>query len=83
MINIFTNLLLVIVILLSKLTCFREFFILLISRNSKFLRSSLNTYITFQSFQTMLLLKTSEGSFFTDSICVFTMLKEIQTFKAH
>ena len=75
--NIFTNLLLVIVILLSKLTCLTEFFILYISRNSKSLRSSLNTYITFQSFRTMLLLKTSEVSFFTNSICVFAMLSII------
>ena len=61
--NIFTNLLLAIVILLSKLTRLREFFVF-ISRNSKFLRFSLNIYITFQSYQTMLLFKTSEVSFF-------------------
>ena len=58
--NIFTNLLLVIVILLSKLTCWREFLIMLFSRSSTFLRFSLNIYITFQSCRTMLLLKTSE-----------------------
>ena len=34
-----------------------------ISRNSTFLRFSLNTYITFQSCRTMLLLATSEVSF--------------------
>ena len=56
--NIFTNLLLAIVILLSKLTCLREFFIMFISGSSTFLRFSLNTYITFQSCRTMLLLKT-------------------------
>ena len=38
--NIFTNLLLAIVILLSKLTCIREFFIMFISRNSTLLRFS-------------------------------------------
>ena len=72
--NIFTNLLLAIVILLSKLTRLREFFIMFISRNSTFLRFSLNTYITFQSCRTMLLLKISEVSFFTNSICVFAIL---------
>ena len=72
--NIFTNLLLAIVILLSKLTCLREFFIMFISGSSTFLRFSLNTYITFQSCRTMLLLATSEVSFFTNSICVFAIL---------
>ena len=72
--NIFTNWLLAIVILLSKLTCFREFFIMCISRNSTFLRFSLNSYITFQSCRTILLLKTSELSFFTNSICAFAIL---------
>ena len=60
--NIITNLFLI--ILLSILTCLREFIILHISRNSEFFPSSSNTYITFQSFRTMLLLKTSEVSFF-------------------
>ena len=68
--NIFTNLLLAIVILLSKLTCLREFRKMFVSQNSTFLCFSLNTYITFQSCRTMLLLATSEVSFFTDSICV-------------
>ena len=71
---IFTNLLLAIVILVSKLTCLREFFIMFVSRNSTFLRFSLNTYITFQSCRTMLLLTTSEVSLFTNSICVFAIL---------
>ena len=75
--NIFTNLFLAIVIPLSKLTCLREFFILYISRNCTFLRSSFYTYITFQSFQIMLLLKASEVSFFTNSVCVFAMLSII------
>ena len=70
--NIFTNLVLAIVILLSKLTFLRKFSIVFISPNSTFLRFSLNIYITFQSCQTMLLLKT--GIFFTDSICVFALL---------
>ena len=72
--NIFTNLLLAIVILLSKLTCLREFLIMFVSRNSTFLRFSLNTYITFQSCRTMSLIATSEVSFFTNSICVFPIL---------
>ena len=62
--NIFTNLLLEIVILLSKLTRLREFFIMFISQSNRFLSFSLNTYITFQSCWTMLLLKMSEISFF-------------------
>ena len=61
--NIFTNLLLAIVILLSKLTCLREFLKMFVSRNSTFWRFSLNTYITFQSCRTMLLLAASEVSF--------------------
>ena len=72
--NIFTNLLLAIVILLSKLTCLREFLIMFVSRNSTFLRFSLNTYITFQSCRKMSLIATSEVSFFTNSICVFPIL---------
>ena len=63
--NIFTNLLLTIVILLSKLTCLREFFIMFISRNSTFLRFS----FTFRSCQTMLLLALSEPSFLINSMC--------------
>ena len=63
--NIFTNLLLTIVILLSKLTCLREFFIIFISRNSTFLRFS----FTFRSCQTMLLLALSEPSFLINSMC--------------
>ena len=75
--NIFTNVRLAIVILLSKLTCLMEFFIMFISRNITFLCFSLNTYTTFQSCRTMLLLKTSEVSFFTNSICVFPILTTI------
>ena len=75
--NIFTNVRLAIVILLSKLTCLMEFFIMFISRNITFLCFSLNTYITFQSCRTMLLLKTSEVSFFTNSVCVFPILTTI------
>ena len=75
--NIFTNVRLAIVILLSKLTCLMEFFIMFISLNITFLCFSLNTYITFQSCRTMLLLKTSEVSFFTNSICVFPILTTI------
>ena len=72
--NIFTYLLLAIVILLSKLTCLRESFIMFVSRNSMFLRFSLNTFITFQSCRRILLLTTSKVSFFTNSICVFAIL---------
>ena len=75
--NIFTNVRVAIVILLSKLTCLMEFFVMFISRNITFLCFSLNTYITFQSCRTMLLLKTSEVSFFTNSICVFPILTTI------
>ena len=55
--NIFTNLLLAIVILLSKLTCLREFFIMFISRNSTFLPFSLSTYIIYQSCRAIYYLK--------------------------
>ena len=71
--NIFTNLFLATVILLSKSTCLREIF-MFISQNSRFLRFSLNTHITFQSCPTMLLLKTSEFSFLTNRICAFAIL---------
>ena len=47
------------------------------TRNGKFLRSSLNTYITSQPFRTILLLKSSDVSFFTNSICAFAMLSII------
>ena len=71
--NIFINLFLVIMILLTKSTCFRKFFILYISRSSTFLRSNLNTYITFQSFRTILQLNT-EISFFYKGLCIFAIL---------
>ena len=67
--NIFTNMHLATVILLSKLLRLSEIFMFIL-RNSTFLRFSLNTYTTFQSCQTMLLLKLSEVSFFTNSVCV-------------
>ena len=72
--NIFINLLLVIMILLIKSTCFRKFFILYISRSSTFSRSNLNTYIAFQSFRTILQLNTSEISFFYKGLCIFAIL---------
>ena len=75
--NIFSNLLLVIVILLPKLTCSGEFFRLFISWNSRFLRSSFVTYITFQSCWALLLPKNQRFLFFTNSICVFAMLSII------
>ena len=78
--NIFTNLLSAIVILLSKVTCLREFFIIFGSRNSTFLRFSLNTYITFQSCQTMFFLATSEFSFFTNTVCIFGILTIVLNF---
>ena len=77
--NIFTNMHLATVILLSKLMRLSEFFMFIL-RNSTFLRFSLNTYTTFQSCQTMLLLKLSEVSFFTNSVCVSTILTILQQF---
>ena len=77
--NIFTNLLLAIVILLSKLISLREFFIMFISQNSVFLCFSVNTYITFQSCRAMLLFTTSEF-FLTNVICVFAILTIILNF---
>ena len=75
--NTFINLFLVIIILLTKLTCIRKFFILYISRSSTFLHSNLNAYIVFQSFRTILLLNKSEVSFFTKGLCIFAILNII------
>ena len=75
--NIFISLFLVLLILLTKVTCFRIFSILYISRSSTFLRSNLNTYIVFQSSRTILLLNTSEVSFFTKDLCIFAILSII------
>ena len=72
--NIRINLFLVIMILLTKSTCFGKFFILYISRSSTFSRSNLNTYIAFQSFRTILQLNTSEISFFYKGLCIFAIL---------
>ena len=66
---------LVIIILLTKWTYFRKFFILPISQSSAFLRSNLNTYIVFQSFRTVLLLNTSEVSVFTKGLCILAILR--------
>ena len=52
-----------------------EFFIMFILRNSTVLPFSLNTYITFQSCRTMLLLKTSKGFF--QRLSVFAILSII------
>ena len=75
--NIFINSFLVIIILLTKLTCFRKFFILYISRSSAFSCCNLNTYIVFQSFRAILLLKASEISFFTQGLYIFPILSII------
>ena len=72
--NIFINLFLVIMILLTKSTCFRKFFISYISWNRTFSRSNLNTYIALQSFRTILQLNTSEISFFYKGLCIFAIL---------
>ena len=66
-----------IIILLTKLTCFRKFFILYISRSSAFSCCNLDTYIVFQSFRAILLLKASEISFFTQGLCIFPILSII------
>ena len=75
--NIFINLILVITTLVPKLTCLRKVFILYISRSTTFLRYNLNRYIVLQSFRTILLLNTSEASFFTKSLCIFAILSII------
>ena len=75
--NIFINLFLVIMILLTKSTCFRKFFISYISRSSTFSRSNLNTYIAFQSFRTILQLNTSETSFFYKGLCILSIVKNL------
>ena len=66
-----------IIILLTKLTCFRKFFILYISRSSAFSCCNLDTHIVFQSFRAILLLKASEISFFTQGLCIFPILSII------
>ena len=71
--NIFINLFLVIMILLTKSTCFRKFFILYISRSSTFSRSNFNTYIALQSFRIILQLKTFEIPFFYKGLCIFAI----------
>ena len=71
--NIFTNLLLAIVILV-QINLFKRIFRVVYFTEQYVLRFSLNTNIIFQSCQTMLLLTTSEISFFTNSICVFAIL---------
>ena len=75
--NIFYQFFLVIIILLTKLTCFRKFFILYISQSSAFLRCNLNTCIVFQAFRAILLLNTSEVSFYTKGSCIFAILNII------
>ena len=71
--NIFINLFLVIMILLTKSTCFRKFFMLYISRSSTFSRSNFNTYIALQSFRTILQLKTFEIPLFYKGLCIFAI----------
>ena len=71
--NIFITLFLVIMIMLTKSTCFRKCFMLYISLSSTFSRSKLNTYIAFQSFRTIQL-NTSEISFFYKGLCIFAIL---------
>ena len=61
---------------LTKLTCFRKFFTLFISRSNAFLRYDLNTYIVFQSFRAIPLLNTSEFlTFFKISLKKLEMLR--------
>ena len=61
------------IILLTN-TADQTFFILYISRSSTFLCSNLSTCIVFQSFRTILLLNTSEVSFFNKGLCIFAIL---------
>ena len=68
--NVFINLFLAIIIMLTKLTCLRKFFILNISRNGTFLHSIIKAFIIFQSFRTIVLLYASGISVFTNSVCV-------------
>ena len=71
--NIFINLFLVIMILLTKSTSFRKFFMLHISQSSTFSRSNFNTYIALQSFRIILQLKTFEIPFFYKDLCIFAI----------
>ena len=72
--NIFINLFLVIMILLTKSTCFRKFFISYISRSSTFLRSNLNTFIAFQSFRKFYSSTHQRFLFFYKGLCIFAIL---------
>ena len=73
--NFFINFFLVIVIMVTKLTCLRKLFILYISRSTTFLHSIVKTYNIFQSSRTILLLYTSEISIFSNCFCFFCNIK--------
>ena len=75
--NIFINFFLVIIILLTKLACFRKICTLYIWWSGAFLCSNSNTCIVFQPFRIILLLNTSEVSFFTKALCIFAILSTI------
>ena len=73
--TVFINLFLV--IMLTKLTCLRIFFILHISRNGPILHSIVKPYIIFQPSRIILLLYTLEISVLTNSLCIFSILNII------
>ena len=75
--NIFINLILFKVIFLTNYTCLRKHLILFISLNSSYLCSMLDTVIIFQSFRTILKISTSDVSFFTRLLCIFTIFSII------
>ena len=75
--NILINLILFKVIFLTNYTCLRKHLILFISLNGSYLGSMLDTVIIFQSFRTILIISTSDVSFFTRLLCIFAIFNMI------
>ena len=75
--NIFINLILFKVIFLTNYTCLRKHLILFISLNGSYLRCMLDTVIIFQSFRTILKISTSDVSFMTRLLCIFSIFNTI------
>ena len=71
--NIFINLILFKVILLTNYICLRKHLILFISLNGSYLCSMSDTVIIFQSFRTILKISTSDVSFFIRLLCIFAI----------
>ena len=75
--NIFTDLILFKVILLTNFPCWRKHLILFISLHGSYFCSMLDTVIIFQSFRTILKINTSDVSFFTRISCISAIINII------